>query len=48
MSESPTDLPVRKDALELYTINNTYASFEEILKGLVEKSKLAHMVMLSK
>jgi predicted amidohydrolase YtcJ len=36
-----------EEAVQCYTVNNAYASFEEHLKGTLEPGKLADMVVLS-
>lgn len=44
---APGEAITRKEALEMYTINNAYASFEENIKGSLEPGKLADMAVLS-
>lgn len=44
---NPEQAITRKDALKMYTINNAFASFEENLKGSIEKGKFADLVVLS-
>lgn len=36
-----------KEAVELFTVNGAYASYEESIKGTLEEGKLADMVVLS-
>ncbi len=44
---TPSEAVSRKQALKMYTINNAYASFEESLKGSIEKGKLADLSVLT-
>ncbi len=43
----PEEAVSRKEALEIYTINNAYASFEEKIKGSIEPGKLADMAVIT-
>jgi predicted amidohydrolase YtcJ len=44
---NPKEAVSREQALKAYTVNNAYGSFEENLKGSIEKGKLADMAVLS-
>ncbi|MDP2035739.1 MAG: amidohydrolase [Ignavibacteria bacterium] len=43
----PDQKMIRLEALKSYTINGAYASFEEDVKGTIEKGKYADLVVLS-
>jgi predicted amidohydrolase YtcJ len=43
----PEEAITREQALKIYTINNAYASFEEIIKGSIEPGKLADLAVIS-
>ncbi len=43
----PQQAITREEALKMYTINNAFASSEELLKGSIEGGKLADMVILT-
>jgi predicted amidohydrolase YtcJ len=44
----PDQKMTRLEALKSYTVNGAYASFEENVKGTIEKGKFADLVVLSK
>jgi len=43
----PEEAISREQALRIYTINNSYASFEESIKGSIEPGKLADIVVIT-
>ena len=43
----PDEAVTRYEALQIYTINNAFASFEESIKGTIEPGKLADMAVLT-
>jgi len=43
----PEEAISREEALRIYTINNSYASFEEAIKGSIEPGKLADLAILT-
>jgi len=43
---APEEALTRKEALQCYTINNAYSSFEENIKGSIEPGKLADLAVL--
>lgn len=43
----PQQAITREEALKMYTINNAFASSEELLKGSIEGGKLADLVILT-
>jgi predicted amidohydrolase YtcJ len=44
---NPGQAITRMQALQMYTINNAFASFEEDIKGSIEPGKLADLAILS-
>ena len=43
----PSEAITREEALKAYTINNAFATSEELIKGSIEPGKLADMAVLS-
>jgi predicted amidohydrolase YtcJ len=44
---APEQKITREEALRVLTVNYTYTTFEEKLKGSIEPGKLAHFLVLS-